>query len=214
MAIVGSADLWADFFPDDLIPDILNMVVNVWSSFIKPVSNEHEVAITRKLRISLERHRDLIRLPVRIGREISVDDPATAKELGRIDLCFTNVGVRSDVYFAFECKRLNVQVKSGKVASLASEYVGINGMMRFVGVNPQYAKGLKQGGMIGYVMDGKMPSAIQAVDSQVKKQYINLQMRVATGLSTSSKSSKSLIKESLHNLPHQAFTLHHIFLPV
>ena len=29
MAIIGSTDLWSNFFPDDLIPDILNMVLEV-----------------------------------------------------------------------------------------------------------------------------------------------------------------------------------------
>jgi hypothetical protein len=33
MAIIGNADLWSNFFPDDLIPDILNMVLDVWNVF-------------------------------------------------------------------------------------------------------------------------------------------------------------------------------------
>jgi hypothetical protein len=142
-----------------------------------------------------------------------VDNLDTAQELGRIDLRLTH-GYRSDVYFAFECKRLNVSAKSGKLDSLSGEYVGANGMMRFVGSEPQYGKGLKQGGMIGYVMNGKTANAIQAVNKQVKKHYIDLHMKSATGLSSSSRSSKSLVKESLHNLPHQLFILHHVFLPV
>jgi hypothetical protein len=33
MAIIGSAELWSNFFPDDLIPDILNMVlVGLWTN--------------------------------------------------------------------------------------------------------------------------------------------------------------------------------------
>jgi hypothetical protein len=214
MAVIGSPNLWADFIEDNLIPDILDMVVDAWSSFIKPASNEPEVPLTRRFRIELERHRDLIRLPVRIEREVSVDDPATAKELGRIDLCFTNLGVRSDVYFAFECKLLNVLAKNGRIYPLAGKYVGTGGMMCFVGTQPQYAIGLKQGGMIGYVMDGEVEKAIRAVDKQIKRQYINLQMKSATGLVPSSKTSKSFVKESLHQLPDREFTLHHIFLPV
>jgi hypothetical protein len=213
MAIVGNTDLWSDFFPEDLIPAILDMVLEVWANFTKPTSNEYEVPITRRFRASLEQYKDFKELPFKIDREVPIDNLDRAQELGRIDLRFTH-GYRSDVYFAFECKRLNVQAKRGKAASLASEYVGINGMMRFVGVSPQYAKGLKQGGMIGYVMDGKTENAIKAVEKQIKKQYVNLQMRSSTGLSPSSQSPKNLIRESLHDLPNQEFTLHHVFLPV
>jgi hypothetical protein len=212
MAIVGSADLWADFFPDDLIPDILNMVVDVWSRFTKPTLDEHEVPITKRFRASLEQYKDLKMLPVRIDREVPVDDLAKAEEIGRIDLRLTH-GYRSDVYFAFECKRLNIISKNGRTSSLANEYV-VSGMARFVGSNPQYARSLTQGGMIGYVMNGKTANAIQAVDKQVKKHYIDLQMTSASGLGSSSRSLKNLVKESLHNLPHQEFTLHHVFLPI
>jgi hypothetical protein len=118
MAIVGGTDLWADFFPDDLIPDILDMVIEVWSSFVKPSSHEHEVPITKRFRSSLEDYKDLKRLPVRIDRETPVDNLNTAEELGRIDLRLTH-GYRSNVYFAFECKRLNVISKSGRIRSLA-----------------------------------------------------------------------------------------------
>jgi len=214
MTIFGSADVWAEFFPDDLIPDILNMVVVVWSSFTKPNFNDHEVPITKRFRSSLEQYKDLKMLPIRIDREVPVDNLDTAQELGRIDLRLTH-GYRSDVYFAFECKRLNVSTEGGKLlASLAGEYAGVNGMMRFVGSEPQYGKSLKQGGMIGYVMNGKTANAIKSVDKQVKKHHIDLQMKSSDGLSSSSRLSKSCIKETSHHLPDVKFMLHHVFLPV
>jgi hypothetical protein len=48
MAILGSAEDWADFFPDELIPDILVMVLEVWADFAKSNHNEHEVHITKR----------------------------------------------------------------------------------------------------------------------------------------------------------------------
>lgn len=211
MAFVGSPDLWADFFPDDLIPDILNMVVDVWSNFVKPRSHEHEVHITKRFRSSLEQYKDLKMLPVRIDREVPVDNLDTAKELGRIDLRLT-YGYRSDVYFAFECKRLNV-INNNRTRSLATEYV-IDGMMRFVGLNPQYANNLTQGGMIGYVMSGKTSTAIQSVNTSIIKHSVDLQMKSRIELNTSSKISKEFVKESLH-YPHcKEFILHHIFLRI
>jgi hypothetical protein len=212
MAIIGSADLWADFFPDDLIPKILDMVLDVWSSFTKPAFDEHEVQITKRFRAWLEQYKDLKRLPVRIDREVPIDDLERAEELGRIDLRLTH-GYRSDVYFAFECKRLNIIRNNGSTESLAKDYV-VDGMMRFMGSTPQYARGLTQGGMIGYVMNNKVENAIDAVDKRVRNHYSELQMESSTGLSPSSRSSNDLIKESLHHLESREFTLHHVFLSV
>jgi hypothetical protein len=212
MAIVGGTDLWADFFPDDLIPDILDMVIEVWSSFVKPSSHEHEVPITKRFRSSLEDYKDLKRLPVRIDRETPVDNLNTAEELGRIDLRLTH-GYRSNVYFAFECKRLNVISKSGRIRSLASEYVG-QGMARFLGSSPQYSRNLTQGGMIAYVMNGKTKNAIKSIDRKMRDHYADLYMQSQAGLTPSSHVSKSIVKESLHHLPDRQFTLHHVFLCV
>jgi len=68
----------------------------------------------------------------------------------------------------------------------------LNGMTRFVGLNPQYAMGLKQGGMIGYVMDSQSAKVIDAVDKQIKKNYKDLRMKSSTGLSPSFKLSSIL----------------------
>jgi hypothetical protein len=87
-------------------------------------------------------------------------------------------------------------------------------MTRFVGLKPQYAIGLKQGGMIGYVMNGKIDGAITAVNKQIKDNYEDLQMKPSKGLNPSSRFPTSLTRESLHHLPDQEFTIHHVFLPI
>ena len=210
MAIIGSPKEFLEI--EDFIPKILAMVLDAWSSFEKPLPNKHEVPITRKFRLKLLQHRDLNGLPLKIEREVSIDDPETGEEIGRIDLCLT-YDHRSEVYFAFECKRLNVIDKNGRTSSLAKEYV-MNGMTRFVGSNPQYAIGLKQGGMIGYVMNGKIDGAITAVNKQVKANYMDLQMKSSKGLNPSSRLPNGLTRESLHHLPDREFTIHHVFLPI
>lgn len=212
MAIIGNADLWSNFFPDHLIPDILNMVLDVWNVFKDNCDETLEVPITKRFRSHLEQYKDLKMLPIRLDREAIVDDISTEKEIGRIDLRLTH-GYRSEVYFAFECKRLNVIDKNGRTSTLAKEYV-MNGMTRFVGSNPQYAIGLKQGGMIGYVMNGKIDGAITAVNEQIKDHYKDLQMKPSKGLNSSSRLSENLIRESLHHLPDREFTIHHVFLPI
>jgi hypothetical protein len=212
MAIIGSTDLWSNFFPDDLIPDILNMVLEVWDVFRTNCGETHEVPITKRFRSHLEQYKDLKMLPIRIDREAIVDDINKESEIGRIDLRLTH-GYRSEVYFAFECKRLNVIDKNGRTSSLAKEYV-MNGMTRFVGSEPQYAIGLKQGGMIGYVMNGKIDGAITAVNKQIKDHYKDLQMKPSKGLNPSSRLPENLIRETLHHLPDSEFTIHHVFLPI
>lgn len=210
MAIIGSPKEFLEI--EDFIPKILAMVLDAWSSFEKPLPNKHEVPITRKFRLKLLQHRDLNGLPLKIEREVSIDDPETGEEIGRIDLCLT-CDHRSEVYFAFECMRLNVIDKNGRTSTLAKEYV-MNGMTRFVGSNPQYAIGLKQGGMIGYVMNGKIDGAITAVNQQIKDHYKDLQMKPSKGLNPSSRLPENLIRESLHHIPDRDFTIHHVFLPI
>lgn len=67
-------------------------------------------------------------------------------------------------YIAYECKRLNV-THNGKRSSLAIPYVK-EGVMRFV--TEQYAEGLPIGCMLGYVMDGDVPFALQQVHNAIK----------------------------------------------
>jgi hypothetical protein len=211
MAILGSSDLWSDFFPDELIPDILAMVIRVWEEFIQPSAYEHEVHITRRFRSALEQYKDLKRLPLRIDREVPVDDLDNAVELGRVDLRLTH-GFRSDVYFAFECKRLRVVSRKGRVSNLAGEYV-LSGMMRFIGLDAQYARTMNKGGMIGYIMDGLSSEAMTAVNKQLKNYHEKLRMVGENSLSQSSQMEHPLIRETLHQFSDDLFTIHHVFLP-
>jgi hypothetical protein len=188
------------------------MVLDVWNVFKDNCDETLEVPITKRFRSHLEQYKDLKMLPIRIDREAIVDDINTESEIGRIDLRLTH-GYRSEVYFAFECKRLNVIDKNGRTSTLAREYV-MNGMTRFVGSEPQYAIGLKQGGMIGYVMNGKIDGAITAVNKQIKDHYKDLQMKPSKGLNPSSRLTANLIRESLHHLPDREFAIHHVFLPI
>jgi hypothetical protein len=186
------------------------MVVEVWEEFIHPSANEHEVDITKRFRSALEQYKDLKRLPLRIDREIPVDDLENAVELGRVDLRLTH-GYRSDVYFAFECKRLRVSSSKGTISNLAKEYVS-SGMMRFIGSDAQYARTLEQGGMIGYVMDGQTAKAMTAVDNKIKKHHKDLCMLDENGLGQSSRLKHDLIRETLHQFTDRLFTIHHVFL--
>ena len=209
MAVIGNPNLWTNTFPDDLIPKILDLVVSAWKTFTKPAHDEYEVAITAKFRSSLINLKDFRRLPVTIQREIPEDDLQTGKERGRIDLRFTH-GYRENIYFAFECKRLNKIDSKNKINSLAPEYVK-EGMMRFV--TRKYASSVDKGGMIGYVMDGNIDTAIRAVNRNINHNRINLKISKSNSLLPSSLiPSNSEIKETQHDLDGRNFMIHHIFL--
>ncbi|QYX32446.1 hypothetical protein [Sphaerospermopsis torques-reginae] len=211
MAIIGNSNLWADTFPDDLIPDILDLVLSAWEVFRKPKIDDHEVPITKRFRATLRQQRDLVRLPVRIDREIPEDD-SEGNEKGRIDLVFTSVQrISEDVYFSFECKRLNIVSNNGKRESLAKDYV-VDGMMRYI--TSQYASGLLSGGMIGYIMNSDSKTAIKAVDKAIYTRCKELRISPPKGLCESSiRENHAQIKETKHILPRQ-FVIHHLFLPL
>jgi hypothetical protein len=213
MTIIGNSSLWAGTFPDYLIPQILDLVVTAWSNFAKPEKNEHEVPITKKFRACLRQHRDLVKLPVKIDREIPEDDLQTGEEKGRIDLLFTSAErIREDVYFAFECKKLNKIDSKNKTNSLAREYVK-EGMMRFV--TGKYSSSVNNGGMIGYVMDGNTDTAIGAVNRNINHNRIHLRISNSNSLLPSSLiPSNSEIKETQHDLDGRNFMIHHLFLPI
>ena len=210
MAIIGNASLWADLFPDHLVPDILGLVVTTLQRFKKPLAQCLRVVLFR-FREELVREKSNRELPFSIWPESSETNPETGKEIGRIDIRFLH-GYREDVYFAFECKRLRVPYKSG-IRSNASEYVGVDGMMCFI--TGKYGKALVSGGMIGYVMDSDVITAIQSVKKAIHRNCTILCLVRNTGLSSCSiMSNEQIIKETRHNLPNRRFTIYHIFVAV
>jgi hypothetical protein len=211
--ITGDPSLWSEVFPEELIPQILEMALSVWGSMPKPHRRTREVPITLRFLTALKEDKNMRQeVPVRISRECVEDDMRTGRELGRIDLCFIPAyRCREEVYFAFECKRLNVVYKRGR-NTLAPAYVR-QGMMRFI--KSQYASRLYKGGMIGYVMDGDQTSAIIAVDRNVKRHRAALRMKLPGDLGTSSVlPSHPSAKETVHNLGARKFHIHHLFLPL
>jgi len=168
MTVVGDPGMWSDTLPDYLIPRILDLITETREAVEKPTPTEHEVPITRRLRRALKQAKDYQRLPVQIERESVEDDPSTGAELGRIDLKFLPaVSALEEVYFAFECKRLNI-LENGKRRTLAPEYV-MEGMMRFVA--GKYASVMRHGGMLGYVLDGRCNDAIRLVKNNIQKRW-------------------------------------------
>jgi hypothetical protein len=212
---IGNPRLWLSTFSPGLVPQIIDLVLESWTAFDKPKRGEREVPITRRFCSVLKQRKNALReLPVRIDRE-TPDDSKTGEECGRIDIRFTEAySCREDVYFAFECKRLNLSPKRGarraRKRSLAGEYVS-QGMMRFV--TGQYAPGLKHGGMIGYVVDGDVASAVVAVSRSVLTARRELKLSPRGGLRGSRLvPGRDQVKETFHRPPGRTLRIQHVFL--
>jgi len=208
MGYAGTPDLWADLFPDGLVPAIIDLVLECWNTFHKPSADELEVPITRRFCAHLRGQKDRSRLPFNIVHESEELEVGSGELLGCIDLRLVH-GFRDDVYFAIECKRLNV-VSNGKRSSLAGAYVE-KGMMRFI--MGQYASGLDKGGMLGYVMDGKVPEAIAFVKDAIDSRSTALAMPSGTSLSACDiRADLDHVRQTSHLPSGKVFLIYHLFV--
>ena len=151
-------------------------------------------------------------MPFKIWYELAEIDTSSGEE-GRIDILFSYIGTpQEEVYFAFECKRLRIPYESG-LDTNNSNYVGDQGMVCFV--TGKYSESGKNGGMIGYVMDGKTEKAIWSLGKLIKSKRAVLKLAKETDLERSSVMADSEnIRETRHVLSTRRFTIHHVFLAV
>ncbi len=211
MTVIGDSDLWSDTFPDRFVPDVLTLVCETWERFEKPAADADEVEITRLFRRDLKRAKDLKGLPLRVKREEVEDDFATGREVGRKDIVFEPTHrAREEIYFCFECKRLNVLEAGKPCRPYAADYV-TKGMVRFV--TGQYASGVREGGMIGYVLDGRLDHAKKTVEKNIRKKCSELRMQ-PPGVVHASRflKDKPSVGETEHDLGRGRFVIHHLFL--
>lgn len=209
--VVGDLSQWSDFFPWHLLPQVFDLVTETWDASDKPAPDAKETDISRRFRARLKQAKDYKTLPFFIMREDPEDDFETGEELGRKDIIFlpTHQTSFEEVYFVFECKRLNAITESGAFKTLASEYV-TEGMARFV--SGQYARFMDQGGMIGYVLDGRREHAMGLVEKNIRNKRNDLKMQAPGGFSDSTlRPDNRFIRETSHALS-RTFRIHHIFL--
>lgn len=206
MATDGDRDRWALVFPASLVPQVIQLVLDSWAGF--KTSERYEVEITRRFCARLRANQEALKLPFLIDIEaILLNEDGSVQE-GRLDIRFIN-GYLCKVYFALECKRLRVKQPSG-FTSLAVEYVK-EGMARYV--SGQYAGGQDVGGMLGYVMDGQVDSAIGDVRTAIEKRRDDLRMGQNDTLRSSSCIDSPHVRESWHRCGRQQrFVVHHIFV--
>ncbi len=214
MGAEANAVVWKeDFFPEYLIPDILELIINTWVIFPKPKPLDPEVpiseAFTKKLRAEKNQRDDL---PFKIRPELVTLNTGDDTD-GRIDICFDFIGTPyEEIYFAFECKRLRIPYPD-RLDTNNSDYVNEQGMMCFI--TGKYSRSVTNGGMIAYVMDGNTNKAIDSVGKLIKRKSLVLKLTKDTGLESSSMLiSYPNVRETTHTLSKRNFTIHHIFLAV
>ena len=172
MNSVGTPDDWIDLI-DSLVPDILKLIISTWEQMPAPGGDALEDPTTEDLSRWLRRNRDASLLPFQIHVQMVELGADAGDDQGRMDIVFLPLVPREDIYFCLECKRLNV-VHEKTVRSYASEYLTF-GMTRFI--EGKYAAQVRNGGMLGYVLDDNVAKAIQNVSRLIKKRHEQLRMQ-------------------------------------
>jgi len=205
----GDPAYWDDFFQQNLIPVVLAHIVATWERMRKPAPGELEDKITLRLYSALVNRKDRSRHPFLIRYEDVEVDTDLAKETGRKDIVVFP-GTLEEIYFCLEAKRLNAVV-SGRKKALADEYVKA-GMQRFV--DAKYAKSVRHGAMLGYVLDGRTDRAIKNVEANIRARFQQLRMDPPGRLPPSTVMEHPLVKETLHRRSHETtpFHIHHLFM--
>jgi hypothetical protein len=215
MSVMGSPNAWLGLL-EELLPEVLQLVVDTWHGIPGPLVSDKEDKTTEALCSALRKNRTLRELPFLVDTQWVELNPEPGQKQGRLDITFRPTGVagspNEEIYFCLECKRLNF-LKGKKKVPGGSQYVK-DGMLRFV--NKQYAKAVKHGGMLGYVLDGNVPQAIKNVESNIRKQCVTLYMDSPGILHMSSILTQvSTARESFHQRKGEeiTFRVHHLFLP-
>jgi hypothetical protein len=209
---------WIPLFPEEEIPFILSTVLRCGSNLRKKFDNERENKLSDRLRLLLVRDPSFRESRLKIDREIQVYRGDTENEdpVGRLDFRFLSPNPirETDWHFVLEAKRLHVTSPKKGWRSLVSEYVtGDQGMMCFI--EERYARGLPNGGMLGYVFDGQVDKARASVGASIAANHRQLKSSPSVFFVPSAVlAGECGISESAHFLPQGTFTIYHLFLAV
>jgi hypothetical protein len=209
MTFAGNPNLWADMFPTEHLPAVFQMILAEWPNFARPTSAKKlENRISNRFVGHLKQAARRTRSPFNFKYRSKIADPDADSESGELDIeVFT--GLDTDVYFAFECKRLFN--KAG--TSEAGKYVGSGGMGCYL--TGQYGGNAGSGGMIGYVMTGDPSAAEQAVKQAIESRSKALRLLDPKALHPSDLiPGETRISQTLHAMKgDEIFTIYHLFLP-
>lgn len=209
MNLAGTPDNWIGLI-DSLVPDILKLILSTWEQMPALAADALEDPTTEELSRWLRRNRDISLLPFQVHVQMVELEACAGEDQGRMDIVFIPLIPREDIYFCLECKRLNVQYDTG-VRSYASEYVTY-GMLRFI--HGKYSAQVRNGGILGYVLDGNVSKAIQSVSRLIKKRHEELAMQPPGEMMRSSiLPAEAQMRETRHSRAFNpdSFLMHHLF---
>lgn len=208
--ILGDKTDWDDMFEQQLVPVVLALIFSTWEQMPKPGQSEHEDAISDKLYCALLNAKNRNEHPFLISREDWEYDIEQGKGTGRKDIVFFPSLYEEDIYLAIEAKRLNAII-SGTKHSLADSYVK-EGMQRFV--DAKYARSVRHGVMLAYVLDGKIGKAIKNVENNIQKQCKKLRMSHNEFIASTIRPHDTRTRETHHKRVHEkvVFRIHHLFV--
>jgi hypothetical protein len=211
MRTLGSPIEWRNLL-DSLVPDILALIVATWEQMPSPEGDALEdpmsTTFCKRLRAGRTKHN----LPFDVWTQLVELDSTADQEQGRMDIVFKPMVPREYIYFCLECKRLNVRSVSG-TRPYAAEYVQF-GMLRFM--TGQYANAVRHGGMLGYVLDGNVATAIANVESNIRLRVTELGMELPGQFVNSHLiPDDQRLRETRHRRATGAepFVIHHLFMP-
>jgi len=201
------------WFPDGFVSEIIELLLATWEKLKLRDDVLLEPRITNLLNSALEEEYTRQGKTWYVHPEIKEADPVTGKEVSRTDIRFYHRDIPGQkLYFAWEAKRVHVESHGGTRGGY-SEYTGIDGMMCFI--TGKYSGTAPAGGMIGYVMDGKLEKASKGISNAVEAH------RAALKLTKNGryKASKLMPKhpwngETHHRRKNGPFDMYHVLLSV
>ncbi|MFT3881096.1 MAG: hypothetical protein QM703_15715 [Gemmatales bacterium] len=210
MTSLGSPEEWVGFI-ETQVPAILALVIETWEAMPPPAGNELEDAVSESLCRALRLARNGCDLPFRIDTQLVELDPVAGPDQGRLDIVFSPMYPRENIYFALECKRLNVRYGS-EVRPYFAEYVQF-GLLRFV--LGQYASAVRNGGMLAFVLNGDVSGAIAGVEGNIRANLHDLGMEAPGSFQASTgRPGDNRVRETQHRRNGQALpiTVQHLFM--
>ncbi|MEO5716298.1 MAG: hypothetical protein ABIT37_22655 [Luteolibacter sp.] len=209
MTCAGNPNLWADMFPTEHLPAVFQMILAEWPNFTRPAATKKlENRISNRFVGHLKQTARKARSPFNFKFRSKIPDPDADSESGELDIeVFT--GLDTDVYFAFECKRLFN--KPG--TSEAGKYIGSGGMGCYL--TEQYGGNAGCGGMIGYVMTGTSSAAEHAVKLAIESKAADLRLVHPKSLHPADIiPGENRISQTLHAMKDETeiFKIYHLFL--
>ncbi len=209
MEVIGDLDPFSDVFPEHLLSRVFRVILQEWPNFPRTSRQPLENRITKPFVGHLQACQNTRRSPFFFDANVKLLDANKDTELGEVDIRVMH-GLNSKVFFAFECKCLNV-VRKGKRNSLSGDYVGPDGMGCFL--SGKYWGGNDCGGMIGYVMDNDLDSAKLAVNNALRRNVRQLGLQKPEELNpTPICPEESRCSETRHSINTKLIIIYHILL--